>query len=61
MLKRMTLDIAMGGSTNTGAPSLAVATKAGADFTMDDIDSLSRHTPVLCKVCSQFPLYIFRT
>ncbi len=50
MLNAMTLDIAMGGSTNTVLHLLAVAHEAGADFTMDDIDSLSRHTPVLCKV-----------
>lgn len=50
MLNAMTLDIAMGGSTNTVLHLLAVAHEAGADFTMDDIDKLSRHTPVLCKV-----------
>ncbi|MDE5989380.1 MAG: dihydroxy-acid dehydratase [Duncaniella sp.] len=50
MLNAMTLDIAMGGSTNTVLHLLAVAHEAGADFTMDDIDSLSRRTPVLCKV-----------
>jgi len=50
MLNAMTLDIAMGGSTNTVLHLLAVAHEAGADFTMDDIDILSRHTPVLCKV-----------
>ncbi|WP_297069800.1 dihydroxy-acid dehydratase [uncultured Duncaniella sp.] len=50
MLNAMTLDIAMGGSTNTVLHLLAVAHEAGADFTMDDIDALSRHTPVLCKV-----------
>ncbi len=50
MLNAMTLDIAMGGSTNTVLHLLAVAHEAGADFTMDDIDRLSRHTPVLCKV-----------
>lgn len=50
MLNAMTLDIAMGGSTNTVLHLLAVASEAGADFTMDDIDSLSRKTPVLCKV-----------
>ena len=44
MLNAMTLDIAMGGSTNTVLHLLAVAHEAGADFTMDDIDSLSRHT-----------------
>lgn len=50
MLNAMTLDIAMGGSTNTVLHLLAVAHEAGADFTMDDIDMLSRKTPVLCKV-----------
>ena len=50
MLNAMTLDIAMGGSTNTVLHLLAVAHEAGADFSMDDIDALSRHTPVLCKV-----------
>ena len=50
MLNAMTLDIAMGGSTNTVLHLLAVAHEAEADFTMDDIDSLSRRTPVLCKV-----------
>lgn len=50
MLNAMTLDIAMGGSTNTVLHLLAVAHEAGADFSMDDIDRLSRHTPVLCKV-----------
>lgn len=50
MLNAMTLDIAMGGSTNTVLHLLAVAHEAGADFTMEDIDRLSRRTPVLCKV-----------
>lgn len=50
MLNAMTLDIAMGGSTNTVLHLLAVAAEAGADFTIDDIDVLSRKTPVLCKV-----------
>ena len=50
MLNAMTLDIAMGGSTNTVLHLLAIAHEAGADFTMDDIDMLSRETPVLCKV-----------
>lgn len=50
ILNAMTLDIAMGGSTNTVLHLLAVANEAGADFTMDDIDRLSRRTPVLCKV-----------
>lgn len=46
----MTLDIAMGGSTNTILHLLAVAQEAEVDFTMDDIDKLSRKTPCLCKV-----------
>jgi len=50
MLNAMTLDIAMGGSTNTVLHLLAIAHEAEADFTMDDIDVLSRRTPVLCKV-----------
>jgi dihydroxy-acid dehydratase len=50
MLNAMTLDIAMGGSTNTVLHLLAIANEAGADFTMADIDALSRVTPVLCKV-----------
>ncbi|MDE6443980.1 MAG: dihydroxy-acid dehydratase [Muribaculaceae bacterium] len=50
MLNAMTLDIAMGGSTNTVLHLLAVANEAGADFKMDDIDALSRKSPVLCKV-----------
>lgn len=50
LLNAMTLDIAMGGSTNTVLHLLAVAHEAGVDFTMHDIDALSRRTPVLCKV-----------
>ncbi len=46
----MTLDIAMGGSTNTVLHLLAVAYEAGVDFTMKDMDRLSRHVPTLCKV-----------
>jgi dihydroxy-acid dehydratase len=46
----MTLDIAMGGSTNTVLHLLAAAHEAGVDFTMEDIDRLSRRVPVLCKV-----------
>lgn len=49
-LNAMSLDIAMGGSTNTVLHLLAVAHEAGVDFTMADIDSLSRRVPVLCKV-----------
>jgi len=46
----MTLDIAMGGSTNTVLHLLAVAAEAGVDFTLNDIDKLSRTTPNICKV-----------
>lgn len=49
-LNAMTLDIAMGGSTNTVLHLLAIAHEAEVDFGMDDIDKLSRSTPVLCKV-----------
>ena len=58
MLNAMTLDIAMGGSTNTGLHLLAIAHEAGADFTMADIDRLSRHTPVLCKVAPNSAYHI---
>jgi len=46
----MTVDIAMGGSTNTVLHLLATAHEGGVDFTMRDIDRLSRRVPVLCKV-----------
>ncbi|MBB3810165.1 dihydroxy-acid dehydratase [Pseudochelatococcus contaminans] len=46
----MALDISMGGSTNTVLHLLAAANEAGVDFTMADIDRLSRQVPVLCKV-----------
>ncbi len=49
-LNAMTLDIAMGGSTNTVLHLLAVANEAGVDFTMSDIDALSRKVPCLCKL-----------
>ncbi|MCM1332651.1 MAG: dihydroxy-acid dehydratase [Bacteroides sp.] len=58
MLNAMTLDIAMGGSTNTVLHLLAVANEAGADFTMADIDRLSRMTPVLCKVAPNSNFHI---
>ncbi|WP_373741976.1 dihydroxy-acid dehydratase [Neisseria sp.] len=45
----MTLDVAMGGSTNTILHLLAVATEAGVDFKMADIDRISRQVPCLCK------------
>jgi dihydroxy-acid dehydratase len=46
----MSLDIAMGGSTNTVLHLLAIAREAEVDFTMKDMDRLSRHVPTLCKV-----------
>jgi dihydroxy-acid dehydratase len=49
-LNAMSLDIAMGGSTNTVLHLLAVAQEAGASFSMDDIDMLSRKIPCICKV-----------
>jgi len=49
-LNAMTLDIAMGGSTNTVLHLLAVAQEAEVDFTMKDIDMLSRKVPCLCKL-----------
>lgn len=58
MLNAMTLDIAMGGSSNTVLHLLAVAREAGADFSLDDIDSLSRRTPVLCKVAPNSKYHI---
>ncbi len=54
----MTLDIAMGGSTNTILHLLAVAQEAGVDFTMKDIDSLSRRVPNLCKVAPSSHFHI---
>jgi dihydroxy-acid dehydratase len=53
----MTLDIAMGGSTNTILHLLAAAQEAELDFTMTDIDRLSRNIPQLCKVAPNTPLY----
>jgi len=49
-LNAMKLDIAMGGSSNTVLHLLAIASEAGVDFTMKDIDQLSRVTPNICKV-----------
>ena len=49
-LNAMTLDIAMGASTNTVLHLLAVAQEGNVDFTMKDIDALSRRTPFLCKL-----------
>jgi len=58
MLNAMTLDIAMGGSTNTVLHLLAIAHEAEANFTMADIDTLSRKTPVLCKVAPNSKYHI---
>ena len=56
-LNAMTLDIAMGGSTNTVLHLLAVAHEAEVDFKMDDIDMLSRKAPCLCKVAPNTQKY----
>jgi len=56
-LNAMTLDIAMGGSTNTVLHLLAIAHEAEVDFRMEDIDLLSRRTPCLCKVAPNTQKY----
>ena len=56
-LNAMTLDIAMGASTNTVLHLLAIAQEAGVDFTMADIDALSRKTPFLCKLAPNSQKY----
>ena len=56
-LNDMSLDIARGGSTNTFLHLLAVAQEAGADFTMKDIDALSRRVPCLCKLAPNTQKY----
>ena len=56
-LNAMTLDIAMGGSTNTILHLLAVANEGGVDFKMADIDRLSRHVPCLCKLAPNTQKY----
>ena len=56
-LNAMTLDIAMGGSTNTVLHLLAIAQEAEVDFCMDDIDALSRRVPCLCKVAPNTAKY----
>ena len=56
-LNAMSLDIAMGGSTNTVLHLLAVAQEAGVDFTMKDIDELSRRVPCLCKLAPNTQKY----
>ena len=53
----MTVDIAMGGSTNTILHLLAIAQEAGVDFSLKDIDELSRKVPQLCKVAPNTPKY----
>ena len=53
----MSLDIAMGGSTNTILHLLAAAQEGEVEFTMSDIDRLSRKVPQLCKVAPNTPLY----
>ena len=56
-MNAMVLDIAMGGSTNTILHTLAIAHEAEVDFTMDDIDALSKKTPCLCKVAPNSEKY----
>jgi len=56
-LNAMSLDIAMGGSTNTILHLLAIAHEAEVDFTMDDIDALSRRVPCVCKVAPNTKKY----
>jgi dihydroxy-acid dehydratase len=56
-LNAMSLDIAMGGSTNTILHLLAIAQEADADFTMSDIDRLSRNVPCLCKLAPNTQKY----
>ena len=56
-LNAMTLDIAMGASTNTVLHLLAVAQEAGVDFNMKDIDALSRQVPFLCKLAPNWQKY----
>ena len=56
-LNAMTLDIAMGGSTNTVLHLLAVANEAGVNFQMSDIDALSRRVPCLCKLAPNTQRY----
>ena len=56
-LNAMSLDIAMGGSTNTVLHLLAVANEGGVDFKMKDIDALSRRVPCLCKLAPNTQKY----
>jgi dihydroxy-acid dehydratase len=57
-MNSMSLDIAMGGSTNTVLHLLAVAQEAGVDFTMKDIDELSRRIPNICKVAPSYHFHV---
>ena len=57
----MALDIAMGGSTNTVLHLLAMAREAEVDFTMADIDRLSREVPCICKVAQLQSCIMLRT
>ncbi len=57
-LNAMSLDIAMGGSTNTVLHLLAVAQEAEVDFTLHDIDRLSREVPNICKVAPSSPYHV---
>ncbi len=54
----MALDIAMGGSSNTVLHLLAIAAEAGVEFSMSDVDALSRTTPVICKVAPANSIHI---
>ncbi len=57
-MNAMTLDIAMGGSSNTVLHLLAIAAEAGVEFTMSDCDAISRKTPVVCKVAPSNTVHI---
>jgi len=57
-LNSMSVDIAMGGSSNTVLHLLAIAQAAGVDFTMKDIDALSRKIPNICKVAPSSPFHV---
>ena len=59
-LNAMTLDIAMGASTNTVLHLLAVAQEAEVDFKMSDIDALSRKVPFLCKLAPNWQKYLIQ-
>ncbi len=57
-MNAMALDVAMGGSTNTVLHILAIAHEAGVDFTMTDIDAISRRVPCICKVAPNADYHI---